>query len=45
MKKEIADVSTLLSEKLLEREIKPDDHRKLIDSFINEIGDGDDGNK
>ncbi len=45
IKKEIADVSTLLSEKMLEREIKPDDHRKLIDSFINEIGDGDDGNK
>ena len=45
IKKEIADVSTLLSEKLLEREINTDDHRKLIDSFINEIGDGDDGNK
>jgi len=45
IKKEIADVSTLLSEKMLEREIKEEDHRKLIDSFINEIGDGDDGNK
>ena len=45
MKREIADVSARLSEKLLEREIKTDDHRKLIDSFINEIGDGDDGNK
>ncbi|MBR5308500.1 MAG: F0F1 ATP synthase subunit B [Clostridia bacterium] len=45
IKKDIADVSTLLSEKMLEREIKTDDHRKLIDSFINNIGDGDDGNK
>lgn len=45
IKKEIADVSTLLSEKMLEREIKTEDHRKLIDSFINEIGDSDDGNK
>ena len=45
IKKEIADVSTLISEKMLEREIKTDDHRKLIDSFINNIGDGDDGNK
>lgn len=45
IKKEIADVSALLSEKLLEREINTDDHRKLIDSFINNIGDGDDGNK
>ena len=45
IKKEIADISTLLSEKMLEREIKTDDHKKLIDSFINEIGDGNDGNK
>ena len=41
----LAPVAARLSEKLLEREIKTDDHRKLIDSFINEIGDGDDGNK
>lgn len=45
IKKEIADVSTLLSERMLEREINADDHRKLIDSFINEIGDNNDGNK
>lgn len=38
---EIASVSVLLSEKLLEREIQEDDHRTLIDSFIDEVGAGD----
>ncbi len=37
MKQEIADLSTQLAGKLLEREINPDDHRQLIDSFIDEI--------
>ncbi len=39
MKQEIADLSTQLAGKLLEREINPDDHRQLIDSFIDEIGE------
>ena len=39
MKKEIIDVSTSLTEKLIEREIKTEDHRDLIDSFINDLGD------
>ena len=34
---EIADVSTQLTEKLLEREMKPEDHRELIDSFLQEL--------
>lgn len=37
MKREIADVSTALAEKLIERELDSDSHRKLIDSFINEV--------
>ena len=41
IKQEIVDISTCLSEKILEREIKTDDHKKLIDSFISEIGEGD----
>ena len=41
IKREIVDVSSCLSEKILEREIKPSDHKKLIDSFISEIGEGD----
>lgn len=41
IKKEIIDVSTVLTEKVLEREISAEDHKKLIDSFINNIGDSD----
>lgn len=39
---EIIDVSASLAEKLLAREINADDHKKLIDSFIDEIGEDDD---
>ncbi|MBR5135181.1 MAG: hypothetical protein IKV35_06250, partial [Clostridia bacterium] len=39
---EIADVSVLLTEKMLDREINSDDHRELIDSFIETMGDDDD---
>ena len=45
MKREIADVSTRLTGKLLEREINAEDHRALIDSFLPEIGSADDENK
>lgn len=41
IKGEIVSVSTLLAQKLLEREISEDDHKAMIDSFIEEIGDGD----
>ena len=41
IKREIADVSTLLTEKMLEREINEKDHRDFIDSFIEGIGDSD----
>ena len=39
MKREIADVSTKLAEKLIERELDADAHRELIDSFIDKMGD------
>ena len=39
VKQEIVEVSGILTEKMLEREIKMDDHRALIDSFIEGIGD------
>ena len=42
IKAEIVDVSMLISEKMIGRELKEEDHRELIDSFINEIGNGDD---
>ena len=42
IKHEIVAVSSALAEKMLEREINTDDHRALIDSFIEEMGDGND---
>jgi len=44
IKREIVEVSTLLSEKMLEREVSADDHKKLIDSFIDNIGGDDEAN-
>lgn len=44
MKEEIVKVGTLLAEKMLEREINENDHKDLIDSFIKEIGENDEGN-
>lgn len=41
IKSEIVSVSAMLAEKLLEREINEEDHKQMIDSFIEEIGDGD----
>lgn len=40
IRREIVDVSSVLAEKMLAREIREEDHRELIDSFINEVGDG-----
>ena len=37
MKHEIANVSAQLTGKLLQREINEEDHRTLIDSFLNEL--------
>ena len=37
MKHEIANVSTQLTGKLLGREINEEDHRNLIDSFLNDL--------
>lgn len=42
IKREIVEVSGALTEKMLEREINAEDHRALIDSFIDKIGDSDD---
>ena len=39
IRREIVDLSSALTGKLLEREINPDDHSELIDEFINEIGE------
>ena len=39
IKEEIVNVGTMLAGKVLEREMNEDDHKKLIDSLINEIGE------
>ncbi len=41
VKKEIVEVSSLLTEKVLEREVTAADHQRFIDSFIESIGDED----
>ena len=40
IRREVVDLSSALAEKMLEREIRQEDHRALIDAFI---GDGEDG--
>ncbi|MBO4693535.1 MAG: F0F1 ATP synthase subunit B [Clostridia bacterium] len=45
IKNEIVDVSSLLAEKILSREINENDHKQLIDSFIDRIGEQDDIDK
>lgn len=39
MKNEIINVSSLLTEKMLSREINSNDHKALIDSFLENMGD------
>ncbi len=39
IKREIVEVSGALTEKMLEREINNEDHRALIDSFIEKVGE------
>ncbi len=45
IKREIVDVSAVLTEKLLNREIKIEDHRSMIDSVIDTIGDDSHANE
>ena len=45
IKREIVDVSTTIAEKMLEREVNENDHRALIDSFIDKIGESDEGDQ
>ena len=42
IRREIVDISTKLAGKILEREVKADDHRHLIGSFLENIGDAND---
>ncbi|MBE5743261.1 MAG: F0F1 ATP synthase subunit B [Clostridiales bacterium] len=38
-KNEVVEVSTAVAEKMLNREVNKEDHDKLIDQFINELGE------
>ena len=38
IKREITEISSAIAERMLEREINAEDHKALIDSFINDIG-------
>lgn len=42
IKEQIVNISTALTEKILDREISEQDHRSLIDEFIGDIGDDGD---
>jgi len=42
IKREIIEVSTALTEKMLSREISAEDHKQIIDSFIEGIGEEND---
>lgn len=42
LKDDISSMSVDLAEKIVEREINEDDHRKLINEFIEEVGNSDD---
>lgn len=39
IRRQIANVSTALTEQMLRREIRTEDHRELIDSFLEEMGE------
>lgn len=45
IRREIVDTATALAEKMLEREVKAEDHRELIDAFIEQVGESNDGNE
>ena len=45
IKREIVDVSAALAEKMLSREISMEDHRDIIDSAIEKIGDKNEANE
>ena len=45
VKREIIEVSGALTERMLEREINTEDHRNLIESFLEKIGDDNELNR
>lgn len=41
LRNEVSDLAVLVAEKVMEREINPDDHARLIDEFINGVEDAE----
>ena len=39
IRREIIDLSSVLTKKMLKREINEQDHREMIDEFLQDIGD------
>lgn len=39
-KDEISVIAIAIAEKVVDRELNPSDHEKLVDQFINDLGDG-----
>lgn len=39
MKSEIGDIAVSIAGKVIEKEVKEEDHREIIDKFINDIGE------
>ncbi|MCQ2416723.1 MAG: F0F1 ATP synthase subunit B [Oscillospiraceae bacterium] len=39
LRSEVAELAVLAAEKVVEREINPEDHARLIDEFIDSVGD------
>ncbi|MBR5371098.1 MAG: F0F1 ATP synthase subunit B [Oscillospiraceae bacterium] len=41
LRSEVSGLALMVAEKVVEREIKPEDHARLIDEFINSVGDAE----
>ncbi|MDD5946490.1 MAG: F0F1 ATP synthase subunit B [Oscillospiraceae bacterium] len=41
LRNEVSELAVLVAEKVMEREINPDDHARLIDEFINGVEDAE----
>ena len=39
MKAEIGDIAVSIAGKVIEKEVREEDHRKLIDQFITDVGE------
>ena len=38
LKDEVADLSVMIASKIVERDVKPEDHERFIEDFIDKVG-------